>query len=90
MGWLHTSGGIDEEHVERSARGTLEKPPANESENRDLLTLELHLLGRCRCDVKLASAGINTIDPKINPRELLMDSSWARVGRTAGMSPGYG
>jgi hypothetical protein len=28
VGWLHTSGGVDEEHVERSARSTLEKPPA--------------------------------------------------------------
>jgi hypothetical protein len=90
VGWLHTSGGVDEEHIERSARGTLEKPPANESENRDLLTLKLHLLGRCRCDVKLASAGVYTVDPRINPRELLIDSLPASVGRTAGINPGYG
>jgi hypothetical protein len=65
-------------------------PPANESENRDLHTLEPHLLGKCRCDVRLASAGIRTIDPKIDGPRVPTASSSVSVGRTAAMTLGYG
>ena len=64
------------------------KQSVNGSESCKRLTLTLRLLGKCRCHMKLASAGIH-IRPNHNPLwRRGANSSSAEMGRSAGIALG--